>query len=355
MSDGTKIEWAHAGLGRGASLNPIRAINQRTMKQGWYCEKVSPACDNCYAERQNKKTGASGGTGLPYKPGHRKDVTVFLHYPALVQMLRWRDPRGIFWCSMTDLFGDFVTDEMREAVLSYCLCAPRHRHLFLTKRPDRAADFLADWFKRVVARNAWIDHPTGAARLSDLVALDELPTTLPFIWIGATVEDQRRADERRPAMQKLAAQGWTTFVSYEPALGLVDWRGWEFLDWLIGGGETGAEARLSRPDWFRAARDWAATNAIAFHFKQWGEYLPVGQCLPGCGRVHGATAVKPGRMKLHYGGSPKQHPKHAFAEHGVDFASTDDGRLTFRVGKQAAGRLLDGRAHDAFPIGGPRS
>lgn len=341
MSDGTKIEWAHAGLGRGATLNPIRAISTRTLKQGWYCEKVSPACDNCYAERQNKKIGASGGTGLPYKPGHRKDVTVFLHYPALAQMLRWRDPRGVFWCSMTDLFGDFVTDEMREAILSYCLCArARHRHLFLTKRPDRAATFLADWFKRVVARNAWIDHPAGAARLSDLVALDELPTTLPFIWIGATVEDQRRADERRPAMLRLAEQGWTTFVSYEPALGPVDWSGWEFMDWLIAGGESGAFARPTHPDWFRAARDFCAAHGIAFFFKQWGEFIP---CVTD-----------------DFGAGVACHPD------GADCAKFEDpncrypvidahGREFWGVGTIHAGRLLDGRTHDEFPIGGPRS
>lgn len=336
MSDGTKIEWAHAGLGRGATLNPIRAISTRTLKQGWYCEKVSAACDNCYAERQNKKIGASGGTGLPYKPGHRKDVTVFLHYPALAQMLRWREPRGIFWCSMTDLFGDFVTDETREAVLSYCLCAPRHRHLFLTKRPDRAADFLADWFKRVVARDAWIDHPAGAARLSDLAALDDLPMTLPFLWIGATVEDQRRADERRPAMMKLAARGWTTFVSYEPALGPVDWSGWEFLDWLIAGGESGASARPSHPDWFRAARDFCAAHGIAFFFKQWGEWGDFDiRCDPSNAAV---TRARPAYDPLGCYVTPQ--------------GGTGIGPGTVwmrRVGTHHAGRLLDGRAHDQFP------
>jgi hypothetical protein len=54
-------------------------------------------------------------------------------------------------------------------------------------------------------------------------------------------------------------------------------------------------------------------------------------------------------MKLHYGGTRMQAPKHAFAERGVKFASTADGRLTFRVGKSHAGAELDGREHKAFP------
>ena len=326
MADGTKIEWAHAGLGRGATLNPIRAVNRRTGKHGWYCEKVSPACDNCYAERLNAKPGASGGTGLPYKPGHRKDVTVFLHDPALAQMLRWQVPRGIFWCSMTDLFGDFVTDEMREAILSYCLCAPRHRHLFLTKRPDRAAEFLDGWRKRLIARNPWIDHPAGAARLLDLVALDELPDAPPFIWIGSTIEDQRRADERRQALERIAAAGWTTFVSYEPALGPIEWTPFAFLNWLIAGGETGVGARPSHPDWFRVARDWAADAGVAFHFKQWGDWAPC-QGNNGEWPTDAPTAVR-------------------LCKDGTRFR---DGWPMQRVGKRAAGRLLDGRTHDEFP------
>ncbi len=77
--------------------------------------------------------------------------------------------------------------------------------------------------------------------------------------------------------------------------------------------------------------------------------MPLGQHLPGCGKIHGATDVKLGRMKLHYAGTHKREPKYAFADKGVAFASTDDGRLTFRVGKSRAGRLLDGALHDAMP------
>jgi hypothetical protein len=103
------------------------------------------------------------------------------------------------------------------------------------------------------------------------------------------------------------------------------------------------------PDWARSLRDQCAAAGVPFFFKQWGEWLPVGQHLLGFGKIHGATAVTPGRMKLHYGGTPQRAPEHAFAERGVNFTSGPDGRLAFRVGKAAAGALLDGREWREFP------
>ena len=123
----------------------------------------------------------------------------------------------------------------------------------------------------------------------------------------------------------------------------------DFLQWAIVGGESGPKARPMHPDWARSLRDQCAASGVAFFFKQWGEFLPVGQSLPGYGKIHGGTSVKPGRMKLHYGGTPQQAPKHAFAERGVEVGSMADGRLIFRVGKKAAGRLLDGVEHNGMP------
>src|SRR5690606_20331421 len=81
------------------------------------------------------------------------------------------------------------------------------------------------------------------------------------------------------------------------------------LDWVVVGGESGPNARPMHPDWARSLRDQCQAAGVAFLFKQWGEYLPVGQSLPGGGKIHGATAVKPGRMKLHYGGTPNDAPR----------------------------------------------
>ncbi|MEK9751770.1 MAG: DUF5131 family protein [Rhodospirillaceae bacterium] len=108
MGDRSRIEWTDA------SWTPIRARNRATGKVGWHCEHVSEGCRNCYAERWNRPYG----TGLPYKPGHRADVELFLDEQLLTQPLRWRRPRRVFVCSMTDLFADFVPDEWIDRVFA---------------------------------------------------------------------------------------------------------------------------------------------------------------------------------------------------------------------------------------------
>lgn len=96
-----------------------------------------------------------------------------------------------------------------------------------------------------------------------------IPWPLPNVLLGVSVEDQDRADHHRDNLGPLARRdGWRTFVSYEPALGPVDWIGWEFLSWMISGGESGAGARPSHPDWHRDARDFCARAGIPFFFKR---------------------------------------------------------------------------------------
>ncbi len=132
----TKIEWAHAGTGRGKSWNPIRARDRRTGKQGWHCEKVSPACANCYAEAWNARPGI-GGTGLLYKPGRRSDVDIYLDEQTLLAPLHWKQPTGIFACSMTDVFGDWVHHQWIDRMLAVAMLCPQHIFIFLTKRSAR--------------------------------------------------------------------------------------------------------------------------------------------------------------------------------------------------------------------------
>ena len=362
MADGSKIEWTDA------TWNPIRAyLDGRGgdgSRLGWHCEHVSEACRHCYAETMNGRFG----TGLPYARQSRDRVEIILDEKTLTQPLRWKKPRKIFVCSMTDLCADFVPDEMIDRVFAVMALCPQHTFQVLTKRPMRMRAYAETVTLARLIRGS-NDLP------SDPVAMPSWP--LPNVWIGVTAENQEQADKRIPDL--LATPAARRFVSIEPMLGPVnllgpenegplangeptqeqieaDKTGWFVLrygaprlDWVICGGESGRHARPTHPDWARSLRDQCVAAGVPFFFKQWGEYLPVGQSLPGCGKVHGATAVKPGRMKLHFGGTPKQPPKHAFAERGVPFDSTADGRLAFRVGKKRAGRLLDGREHNEFP------
>lgn len=335
MADGSSIEWTDA------TWNPIRARRLvpvetggegptvLTERKGWYCEHVSPGCARCYAERFN----AWVGTRLAYKPAHRDEVEIFLDEKILMQPLGWKRPRNIFLLSMSDLFGRFVTDEMIDRV--FAVMAQCHErglgHIFqvLTKRGDRMRAYFADDAAR----------KRGIRAAYDTMGLREvwLPTwPIPSVWLGVSVEDQQRADERREDFRAVPAA--VKFVSYEPALGGVDWAGWEFVDWIISGGESGAGARPSHPDWHRAARDFCAVNGIAYFFKQWGEWASdYDRDLddPDWRRCAELLRTRPKGRWLNLAGG------HGF--HGERVVFVD------RVGKKAAGSRLDGATHDAMP------
>lgn len=321
----SKIEWTDE------TINPIRARHKATGKVGWHCEHVSPACVNCYAEKQNF-SGFAGGTRLPYKPGHRDDIEIFLDENALTKPLHWKRPRKIFVCSMTDLFADFVPDEWIDRVFAVMALAPQHTFQILTKRAGRMREYLSgrQWDVPMLGRLP-LERIHLAAVGEDDAALEAMqkygnlyslycsvPWPLPNAWLGVTAEDQARADERREDLRVLARAGWTTFVSYEPALGPVDWRLWTFLNWLIAGGESGPNARASNPAWFRAARDFCDRYGIPFFFKQWGEWREL------IDSEDGDLSAK-----------------------DWVFPTLDAAR---RVGKRRAGSLLDGREYREFPI-----
>jgi protein gp37 len=155
MSDRSAIEWTDA------SWNPIRAsvATPNGIKIGWHCEHASEGCRNCYAEAFNRRLG----TGFDYKPGHlvrpgphhgdlpRGDVSVFLDETMLLRPLKWKKPRKIFVCSMTDLFGRFVTDEMIVRMFAVMALCPQHQFQVLTKRGERM--------------RTWANDPETAARV----------------------------------------------------------------------------------------------------------------------------------------------------------------------------------------------
>jgi protein gp37 len=318
MADGTKIEWTNE------TLNPIRARRFVALPDadpgdlgeeriGWHCEHKSPGCVNCYAEKHNL-AGRSifTGTRLPYKPGHRKDVEIFLDEKVLAKPLTWRRPRMIFVCSMTDLFADFVTDEMLDRVFAMMALCPQHTFQLLTKRADRMRAYCSQLPERIAS---WACDS----------GLDFVTPPIRNVWLGVSVEDQRRADERREDFRATPAA--VKFVSYEPALGPVDWSGWEFVNQIISGGESGPRARPTHPDWHRATRDFCARRGIAYFFKQWGEYRP--------------SPLGTERRLVNVRRDGRWEP--SVGQYGVNE------ELMSRVGKKAAGRLLDGVEHNGMP------
>jgi protein gp37 len=134
------------------------------------------------------------------------------------------------------------------------------------------------------------------------------------VWLGTTVEDQETAESRLSYLAELPAV--IRFISAEPLLGPLDIRSWlgSTIDWVIAGGESGPKARAPDPSWFRALLMQCKAAEVPFHFKQWGDWAPA------------RDEAKDGR-------------------------GTEDDTVMRRVGKKAAGRLLDGAMWDELPKG----
>jgi protein gp37 len=147
---------------------------------------------------------------------------------------------------MADVFEDRRELDPWRAKLSTLISeTPWLDWLFLTKRPDRAAD-LAPW------GDAWPSN----------------------VWLGTTVETQAWAERRLPELVSVPAK--VRFLSCEPLLAPLDLSSWlrPHVHWVIAGGESGPRARPSDPDWFRALRDQCVAAGVPFHFKQWGNWAP---------------------------------------------------------------------------------
>lgn len=335
MADGTKIEWTDA------TWNPITG-----------CSVVSPGCTNCYAMKlagtRLKHHPTRAGLTTESKAGPVWNGQVRFNKGMLLDPLKWRRPRMIFVCAHGDLFAENVPNEWIDQVFAVMALAPQHTFQVLTKRPERMRDYV-DSLLTVSSRRAsvarwaaWHWGKLDPDGVWDHVA-QAYRSPLRNVWLGVSVEDQKRADERQLPMAALGVRGWLTWVSYEPALGPVDWEAngsWRFLQWMVSGGESGHAARPSHPDWHRAARDFCAAHDIAFLFKQWGEYLP---------------AIDRERDDPDW----RRDYSHTYADDQPDMAWLNiDGGCGFhgarfhvmqRVGKRVAGRLLDGVEHNAFP------
>ena len=305
MGDRTAISWTEA------SWNPVTG-----------CNLISEGCQHCYAE-----TIARRFAGTPAYPN---GFAVTLRPDRLAQPSRWRRPRQIFVCSMADLFHAAVPDEYLDQVFDVMESATQHTFQVLTKRHGRLRSYL----RRRLA---------GAA-------------PPPNVWIGVTVESQRWADIRIPALLDTPAA--VRFLSCEPLLGpvrlcscdgavfevqrhpfLIDpacpLHGARNIDWVIAGGESGSGARPMHPSWVRALRDQCETNSVPFHFKQWGRFTPQ------------ASLGDPWHST-----EPNLWVSAAGASGSEAAAVAAGGSWSgmWSVGKRAAGRELDGRTWDEQPM-----
>jgi protein gp37 len=236
MSDKSAIQWTDA------SWNPIRARNKATGKVGWFCEHMSHGCDNCYAEKQNQNTFF--GNGLPYKASSLPQLELFLDEKMLTQPLRWRTPKRIFVCSMTDLFARFVPDEWIDRIFAVMMLCPQHTFQVLTKRPDRMKTYLS----------ASIEKGRKVAIGNSVVWTHGASWPLPNVHLGTSIEDQPTADKRIALLLHTPAA--VRFLSIEPLISDVDLieafpalgcsqedETLADIHWVIVGGESGKNAR----------------------------------------------------------------------------------------------------------------
>lgn len=276
------------------------------------CTRVSPGCDNCYAERL-----ATNRLGVPWGPHAERRRTAASTWQQPLAWNRQAQREGrrarVFCASLADVFDNQVPGQWRSDLWLLIRNTPHLDWLLLTKRPQNIAKMLP---------------------CPEDNCLPEWGTGWPNVWLGTTAENQAEADRRTPHLLAIPAR--VRFLSCEPLLGPVDLRfvsgpnGTQVIDalrgasryphwvseasrihWVISGGESGPGARPSAPNWHRNLRDQCADAGAAYFFKQWGEW----QRLPS---PEGGTHYLPGGMMK-------------------------------RVGKKSAGRTLDGREHTAFP------
>lgn len=276
MAKNSAIEWTH-----------------HTFNPWWGCHRVSPACDNCYAEAWAHRLG--------HNLWGSRETRRFFGENHWREPIRWNAESAangtrarVFCASMADVF-EWRADlnEYRGRLWHLIEETPNLDWLLLTKRPQHILR-MTPW------KEDWPDN----------------------IWIGTTVENQRFADLRLPHILRVPAR--VRFLSCEPLLGSLDLTSWfnrpsyYSIDWVIAGGESGVHSRPMHPDWVLRLLDQCQRAQVPFHFKQWGHWVP----------AHILDDPRPGT------------PLQLTNERTVDMIA---------AGKARSGRLLDGQTWDGLP------
>jgi len=218
MATKSSIEWTES------TWNPVTG-----------CNKISPGCKFCYAERMSKRLKAMGSAN--YENGFK----LTLHEHVLELPLKWKKPQTIFVNSMSDLFHKNVPLEFIQKVFDVMNRTPWHTYQVLTKRSDRLKELSDElnWGKN--------------------------------IWMGVSVENQDytyRIDDLRNT------NAFIKFLSVEPLIGPVRKLKLKNIHWVIVGGESGPKARPMKPEWVLDIKDQCKSAndgaGVPFFFKQWG-------------------------------------------------------------------------------------
>lgn len=293
--------------------NPIRG-----------CQRVNTDCINCYAERlaatRLQRLDSYKAVAVMTPDGPRWTGTVILDHAKLLQPLRWKRPRRIFVNGMSDLFIDHLANDQIDQVVAVMAMTPQHTYQVLTKRPKRMAEYLSfegrGQYRELLLQQA--QRRIFKDGVMYRMGLGVWP--LPNVWWGVSMGHQKAVEAFRPDVLRCRDHAAVLWVSAEPlteAIDLVPYFPRELetsqtssvflkgIDWVVGGGESGASARPCPIDAARQLRDQCLQHQVPFHWKQWGEWAPD-----------------------HY-----------------------DPSKMIRQGKRAAGRRIDGLLWDQYPAG----
>jgi len=315
MAENTAIEWARH------TFNPWTG-----------CTKVSPACDNCYAEGWAKR---SGHVEWGAKADRRRTSDA-----TWLKMIKWNEEahkngemHTVFACSLADIFDNHKSIEQswRDDFWDYVRRCKNLIMLLLTKRPQNIKKYLPDFWDEIKGR----------------------------VWLGTTVENQWECDRRIPVLAEYKNNCAGTFISMEPLLEFVDllyptgvWpdgpqsccSGHEcgcmgqpteppllyYVDWVICGGESGPGSRPSNVHWFDDIQHQCQRNRVPFFFKQHGDWFPYGSIdASGC-----QNSVTKGK-KVGY------------------WKEWETSGFSVKLGKKKAGRYLNGQTYSERPLGIP--
>jgi protein gp37 len=276
------------------------AWTDHTFNPWWGCTKVSPGCTNCYAERDSKRYGFK--VWGPVGPTVERRVFGEKHWAEPLKWNREAEREGrshrVFCASMADVFEADAPEGEQRRLFKLIEATPHLTWQLLTKRPELVLD---------VVPIRWSDG---------------FP---PNVWLGVSVEDQQRADERIPLLLQTPAR--VRFLSVEPLLGPVDLSAWlacgdgtgignyglrsADLHWVICGGESGSGARPCSIEWIRSVLEQCWEAKVPAFCKQLGSLVAAASSAGhanGWAPRHGEREGLPLWGLLDKGGDPARWP-----------------------------------------------
>lgn len=347
MADNTLIEWARNRDGsKGKTWNIVIG-----------CEPVSEECDDCYAIVQSHIRAANphpavaaafAGLTVRTPEGVKWTGRVNILEERLPQPFSVRKPTTWFVNSLSDLFHKSVPEWFIIDAFAVMALTSWHTYIILTKRPPRMRAMLrrADFWYKVgrQARHLGYGNHRVSTTLSDGQRVYDLSTwenrrSLPNVILGVSAGSQKWAKNRIPVLLDTPAE--IRMVSAEPLIGPLDLTPWldKGLHWVVTGGESGPTPRPAHVDWFRVVRDQCHAAGVAYFHKQHGGHTLV------------TDAPAPGDVWVAWDGSHRDwEPGDGYTRRAGSEYRNGTAVLVRKVGKKAAGHLLDGREWLGLPL-----